>query len=93
MTALASTIPSPTEGVWHLGPFPLRAYALCILAGIVVAVWVAERRWVARGGPAGIGLDVATYAVPLGVIGGRLYHVITTPDPYFGSGGHPIRAL
>jgi prolipoprotein diacylglyceryl transferase len=91
--AFASTIPSPTEGVWHLGPFPLRAYALCILAGIIVAVYVAERRWVARGGPAGIGLDVATYAVPLGVVGGRIYHVITTPEPYFGHGGHPIHAL
>jgi prolipoprotein diacylglyceryl transferase len=91
--ALASTIPSPTEGVWHLGPFPLRAYALCILAGIIVAVYVAERRWVARGGPSGIGLDVATYAVPLGVVGGRIYHVITTPEPYFGHGGHPVHAL
>ncbi len=87
------TLPSPTAGVWHLGPVPLRGYALCILVGIVVAVAVAERRWVARGGPPGISLDVATYAVPLGVVGGRLYHVITTPGPYFGSGGHPVEAL
>ena len=36
MTVLAS-IPSPSQGVWELGPFPLRAYALCIIAGIVVA--------------------------------------------------------
>jgi prolipoprotein diacylglyceryl transferase len=91
--ALPGYIPSPTEGVWRLGPFPLRGYALCILAGIIVAVWLAERRWRAKGGPPGIALDVATYAVPLGVVGGRLYHVITTPGPYFGSGGHPIRAL
>jgi prolipoprotein diacylglyceryl transferase len=91
--ALAGYIPSPTEGVWRLGPFPLRGYALCILLGIVVAVWVAERRWRAKGGPPGIALDVATYAVPLGVVGGRLYHVITTPGPYFGSGGHPLHAF
>jgi prolipoprotein diacylglyceryl transferase len=90
---LPQSIPSPTEGVWHLGPLPLRAYAFCILVGIVVAVLVAERRWRARGGPPGIGLDVATYAVPFGVVGGRIYHVITTPDPYFGSGGQPIHAL
>jgi prolipoprotein diacylglyceryl transferase len=87
------SIPSPTEGVWHLGPLPLRGYAFCILAGIVAAVWIAERRWQARGGPPGISLDVATYAVPFGVVGGRLYHVITTPAPYFGHGGSPIRAL
>jgi prolipoprotein diacylglyceryl transferase len=91
--ALAGYIPSPTEGVWRLGPFPLRGYALCILLGIVLAVWVAERRWRAKGGPPGIALDVATYAVPLGVVGGRLYHVITTPGPYFGSGGHPLHAF
>jgi prolipoprotein diacylglyceryl transferase len=91
--ALAGYIPSPTEGVWRLGPFPLRGYALCILLGIVVAVWLAERRWRAKGGQPGIALDVATYAVPLGVVGGRLYHVITTPGPYFGSGGHPLHAF
>jgi len=39
MTSLAS-IPSPSQGVWHVGPFPVRAYALCIIAGIVVAVWL-----------------------------------------------------
>jgi prolipoprotein diacylglyceryl transferase len=88
-----TSIPSPTEGVWHLGPVPLRAYAFCILIGIVVAVFVAERRWRARGGEPGIALDVATYAVPLGVVGGRIYHVITTPEPYFGKGGSPIHAL
>jgi phosphatidylglycerol---prolipoprotein diacylglyceryl transferase len=90
---MVTSIPSPTEGVWHLGPLPLRAYAFCILVGIVVAVLVAERRWRARGGEPGIALDVATYAVPLGVVGGRLYHVITTPEPYFGKGGSPIHAL
>ena len=88
-----TSIPSPSEGVWHLGPLPLRAYAFCILLGIVVAVLVADRRWRARGGEPGIALDVATYAVPLGVVGGRIYHVITTPEPYFGKGGSPIHAL
>jgi prolipoprotein diacylglyceryl transferase len=90
--ALAS-IPSPAEGVWHLGPVPLRAYALCIIAGVVVAVWLGERRWVARGGKAGEVVDVATWMVPFGILGGRLYHVVTTPQPYFGDGGDPVRAL
>lgn len=49
MTVLAS-IPSPSQGVWELGPFPLRAYALCIIAGIVAAAWLTEKRWIARGG-------------------------------------------
>jgi prolipoprotein diacylglyceryl transferase len=87
------SIPSPSEGVWHLGPLPLRAYALCIIAGIVVAVWLGERRWVARGGRAGDVTEVATWMVPFGIIGGRIYHVITSPDAYFGDGGQPVHAL
>ena len=87
------SIPSPAEGVWHLGPLPLRAYALCIIAGIVLAVWLGERRWVARGGRHGDVTEIATWMVPFGVIGGRIYHVITSPDAYFGDGGTPLHAL
>jgi len=93
MTEVLATIPSPTQGVWELGPFPLRAYALCIIAGIVVACWMGERRWVARGGAPGEMLDIAVWAVPFGIVGGRLYHVLTTPDPYFGEGGDPLKAF
>jgi prolipoprotein diacylglyceryl transferase len=92
MTLFAS-IPSPSQGVWHLGPLPLRAYALCILLGIVVAVIIGNRRWEARGGDPVVVIDIATWAVPFGVIGGRLYHVITTWDAYFGKDGDPVRAL
>ena len=87
------SFPSPAEGVWHLGPLPLRAYALCIIAGIVLAVWLGERRWVARGGRPGDVTEIATWMVPFGIIGGRIYHVITTPDAYFGTGGRPLHAL
>jgi prolipoprotein diacylglyceryl transferase len=88
-----ATIPSPTAGVIHLGPLPIRGYALCILLGIVVAVWIADRRLRDRGGEPGQVLDVAAYAVVSGIIGGRIYHVITTPEPYWGDGGHPLNAL
>ncbi|MGB9282255.1 MAG: prolipoprotein diacylglyceryl transferase [Pseudonocardiaceae bacterium] len=86
-------LPSPPRGVWYLGPIPIRAYALCIIAGILVALWWTRRRWVARGGAADDVLDVATWAVPFGIIGARLYHVITDPELYFGPGRDPIRAL
>lgn len=86
-------IPSPARGVWHLGPLPVRAYALCILVGIVVAVLIAERRWVARGGTPGGVADLAGWAVPFGIVGARLYHVVTSPQAYFGAGGHPVDAL
>jgi prolipoprotein diacylglyceryltransferase len=88
-----ASIPSPTTGVWHLGPLPLRAYAVCILAGIILAVWITGRRLAARGYPAEKAVDISAWAVPFGILGGRIYHVITTPEPYFGSGGSPVRAL
>lgn len=90
---ILAAIPSPTQGVWEVGPIPIRAYALCIIAGIVAAVWIAERRYVARGGRSGDITDIAVTAVPFGIIGGRIYHVITTPEPYFGENGHLIDAV
>jgi prolipoprotein diacylglyceryl transferase len=90
---ILASIPSPSQGVWQLGPLPVRAYALCIIAGIVVCCWISEKRWVARGGAPGDVLDIAVWAVPFGIVGGRLYHVITTPEPYFGSGGDPLKAF
>ncbi|SSC21645.1 prolipoprotein diacylglyceryl transferase, partial [Klenkia terrae] len=90
---LLASIPSPSQGVWEIGPFPLRAYALCIIAGIVLAAWITEKRFVARGGAPGDVLDIAVWAVPFGIVGGRLYHVITTPEPYWGADGDPVRAL
>ena len=87
---LLAYLPSPSTGVWHLGPFPLRAYALCIILGVVAAVVIGERRWVARGGTRGVVTDVATIAVPFGIVGARVYHVITSPAPYLDD---PVRAL
>jgi phosphatidylglycerol---prolipoprotein diacylglyceryl transferase len=84
---------SPDRGVWMLGPVPIRAYALCIIAGIVIAVLWGEKRFVARGGEPGTVTDVAVYAVPFGLVGGRLYHVLTDWTTYFGPEGNPIDAL
>jgi prolipoprotein diacylglyceryl transferase len=87
------SIPSPSSGVWYLGPLPVRGYALAIIAGIIVAIWLAERRWVARGGRAGEISDLAIWGVPFGLVGGRLYHVATDHALYFGEGRNPIEAL
>jgi len=90
---LPGFLPSPSQGVWHLGPLPIRGYALAIIAGIALAIWIGERRWRARGGEAGTIGDVALWAVPFGIVGGRLYHVITSPQAYFAAGGRPLHAL
>ncbi|MGW5327291.1 prolipoprotein diacylglyceryl transferase [Streptomyces sp. NPDC004014] len=79
-------IPSPSRGVLYLGPIPLRGYAFCIIIGVFIAVWLGNKRWVARGGRPGTVADIAVWAVPFGLVGGRLYHVITDYELYFSEG-------
>ncbi|MGA5341445.1 prolipoprotein diacylglyceryl transferase [Streptomyces griseoincarnatus] len=79
-------IPSPSSGVLYLGPVPLRGYAFCIIIGVFVAVWLGNKRWIARGGRAGTVADIAVWAVPFGLVGGRLYHVVTDYQLYFSEG-------
>ncbi|WP_199550536.1 prolipoprotein diacylglyceryl transferase [Streptomyces sp. N35] len=85
MEILAS-IPSPSKGELDLFGLPLRGYAFAIIIGVFVAVWIGGKRWVARGGKPGTVADIAVWAVPFGLVGGRLYHVITDNDLYFGEG-------
>ncbi|MCZ2403897.1 prolipoprotein diacylglyceryl transferase [Paenarthrobacter sp. Z7-10] len=85
--------PSPTVDAFALGPLTIRFYALCILAGIIFATWLAGRRLTARGGRPGVILDITVWAVPFGIIGGRLYHVVTDPELYFLPGKNPWNAL
>ncbi|MDY0812384.1 prolipoprotein diacylglyceryl transferase [Kitasatospora purpeofusca] len=86
-------IPSPSRGVLEIGPVPLRAYAFCIILGVVVAVWLGSKRWVARGGGKHTVGDIAVWAVPFGLVGGRLYHVITDHQLYFAEGKNPWNAF
>ncbi|MGA4842571.1 prolipoprotein diacylglyceryl transferase [Streptomyces sp. G45] len=79
-------IPSPSRGVVELGPIPLRGYAFCIIIGVFVAVWLGNKRWIARGGLPGTVADISVWAVPFGLVGGRLYHVITDYQLYFSDG-------
>jgi prolipoprotein diacylglyceryl transferase len=89
-----ASIPSPAHGVWQLGPLPVRAYALAIIVGVVVCVVIGDRRWVARGGLRGTVADIAVWAVPFGLVGGRIYHVATDPELYFSKNDwHPVGAL
>jgi len=79
-----SYFPSPPFSSFEIGPFTVRMYALCILLGIVAAYLVGSRRFKKRGGDTGALLDIVLWAVPIGIIGGRLFHVFTHPGDYFG---------
>jgi len=92
-TLVAVGIPSPSQGVWYLGPIPLRAYGIIIAVGMIVGVWWTARRYRDRGGNPDTLYDVALWAIPLGVVGARIYHVVTSPDAYFGPGGDPMLAF
>lgn len=85
-----AAIPSPPQGVWELGPLPIRAYALCILTGVIVAYFWTRARYAKRGGDPEVVIDALLVAVPAGIIGGRLYHVITDHHRYFGEGKNPL---
>lgn len=84
------SIPTPSISVLELGPFTFHLYALCIVAGVAIAIWLGHKRFIAAYPDAhGIVSDVAIVAVPAGVLGGRLYHVATTPENFFGADGNP----
>jgi prolipoprotein diacylglyceryl transferase len=85
-----ASIPSPDWSGFDIplpwGTLRIHAYALCILAGIVVGLWLTSVRWAKRGAPEGSVWDIVVWAIPFGIIGGRLYHVVSSPDAYFGPG-------
>ena len=88
------SIPTPTLSQISIGPLTVHLYALCIIAGIAIAIWLGNKRLAAHDPSLkGVVSEVAVIAVPSGIIGGRLYHVVTSPDNYFGANGDPISAF
>lgn len=81
-----TSIPSPEISYIDVGPFRVHFYALFILTGIVIATILADLRLKRRGTPAGTFLDIALWAVPMGILGGRFFHVLTHPRDYFYQG-------
>ena len=86
-------IPSPSLSSFSVGPITIHFYALCIITGIATAIWIGRKRYANLGGNPDDVSEVAIWAVPFGIIGGRIYHVITSPSQYFGANGNPIDAL
>lgn len=89
------SIPSPSPDIasFSIGPFTVHMYALCIIAGIVAATILTSRRLTKRGAEPGIVLDIILWAIPLGIIGARIFHVLTHPGDYFYPGADLLRTL
>lgn len=81
--SLLAALPSPSSNELTIGPLSLRVYGLAIAAGVLAGVWLARKRWEARGGNPDDITTIALWAVPAGLIGARLYHVITDWQRYF----------
>ena len=82
------SIPTPSISEVSIGPFTVHFYAICIIAGIAISIWLGNKRLAAHDQSLkGVVSEVAIIAVPSGIIGGRLYHVITTPEEFFGAEG------
>ena len=77
---LVGFIPSPRDGIVHIGPLPLHAYGLMLAFGVLAALKIAERRWSARGHDAA---EIGSIALPVvvgGLVGARVYHLFTGYD-------------
>jgi prolipoprotein diacylglyceryl transferase len=86
-------IPSPSSSQLSLGPVTIHYYALFIIIGIAIAIWLGRRRYSSLGGNPDDVSEAAIWAVPFGIIGGRIYHVISSPQKYFGENGNPVDAF
>ncbi|GLK02409.1 prolipoprotein diacylglyceryl transferase [Microbacterium keratanolyticum] len=86
LTGVAASIPSPSISYFDLGPVRIHIYALCIITGIILAVFMTNYRLTKRGAEPWVVIDIAILAVPLGIIGARIFHVLTHPGFYFGEG-------
>ena len=86
LTVVPASIPSPPESSFQIGPLTIHFYALCIIAGIIAAVLLTNHRLTRRGAENWVVIDIAIIAVPLGIIGARIFHVLTHPNFYFGEG-------
>ena len=86
--------PTPTQSALEIGPLTIHYYALCIITGIAVAIWLSDKRFRSQtvNGKSVVS-EVAITAVPAGIIGGRIYHVVSSPADYFGANGEPLDAL
>jgi prolipoprotein diacylglyceryl transferase len=89
-----TAFPTPTQSALEIGPLTIHFYALCIITGISVAIWLGDKRFRAKAvNGKSVVSEVAITAVPVGIIGGRIYHVISSPSAYFGSEGNPLDAF
>ncbi len=96
MGAVLSTIlsiPSPDISKFQIGPLTIHIYALCLMAGMVFAWWLGSRRWKERGGLAETFETIVLVAIPSGIVGARIYHVLTHWEDYFGPGRNPWSAF
>ena len=86
--------PTPTQSALEIGPLTIHFYALCIITGIAIAIWLGDKRFRAQAfNGRSVVSEVAITAVPAGILGGRIYHVISSPSAYFGANGNPLDAL
>jgi prolipoprotein diacylglyceryl transferase len=88
-----NSIPSPDVSFIELGPVRIHFYALFILTGIILALILTESRLRSRGAQSGVALDISLWAIPLGILGGRTFHVITHPNDYFFEGADLLAVL
>ncbi len=88
-----ASIPSPDISYFQIGPVTIHIYALCLIAGMAFAWWLGSRRWAARGGEVAVFETIVLWAIPVGIVFARIYHVLTHWEDYFAPGRNPWSAF
>jgi prolipoprotein diacylglyceryl transferase len=78
VAGVLASIPSPSQGVFHVGPFTIHMYGVMLLLAIAACIWLTGRRWVRWGGDWDLVYRVALWGVIFGIVGARLYHDLTS---------------
>ncbi len=73
-------IPSPAENGFHIGPFFFHAYGIMYVLAVAAAIAISRHEWERRGGDRELVYEVAWWGFPAGLVGGRIYFLITTPS-------------
>jgi prolipoprotein diacylglyceryltransferase len=85
---MVGSIPGPSFNGIHVGPFDIRVYGLMYVVAVLAAVAITARRWEAVGGSRALINDIALWAFPAGLVGGRLSFLATSwnevPDHWWG---------
>ena len=72
----------PSRVAFYLGPLEFKWYGILVVGGAIVGAFIAAREAARRGEDPDRVWDILLWVLPAGLIGARLYHVVSAWDLY-----------